>query len=213
MSNYIVVLFKNKKKRKIIKRYLTEKNAIDSFKELVNKNQKILFDKKIENATPVDYHIGLLTNQSSVQNTLYFVDDLGRNHVANLQDKDYVFLKIEKFKIEEKIYDYQKKDKITFEDFINSYCKSNELKNIFSLNNKICIQINEEVYLFSLKEIEESHRFLDMLEKHFYENSRNDAIVVRDVSIAQRKWIYNILVEKGYNKRNLYRQKTTFSKR
>ena len=87
MSNYIVVLFKNKKKRKIIKRYLTEKNAVDSFKELVNKNQKILFDKKIENATPVDYHIGLLTNQSSVQNTLYFVDDLGRNHVANLQDK------------------------------------------------------------------------------------------------------------------------------
>ena len=145
MSNYIVVLFKNKKKRKIIKRYLTEKNAVDSFKELVNKNQKILFDKKIENATPVDYHIGLLTNQSSVQNTLYFVDDLGRNHVANLQDKDYVFLKIEKFKIEEKIYDYQKKDKITFEDFINSYCKSNELKNIFSLNNKICIQINEDV--------------------------------------------------------------------
>ena len=120
MSNYIVVLFKNKKKRKIIKRYLTEKNAVDSFNELVNKNQKILFDKKIENATPVDYHIGLLTNQSSVQNTLYFVDDLGRNHVANLQDKDYVFLKIEKFKIEEKIYDYQKKDKITFRNQVGN---------------------------------------------------------------------------------------------
>ena len=152
MSNYIIVLFKNRKKRKIIKRYSTEKNAMSFFKKLVKQNKEIVFDKKIENATPVNYHIGLLTNQSNVQNTLHFVDDLGRNHVANLQDKDYVFIDIEKYNVEEKIYDYQLKDKISFPEFLKKYCSNNELKNIFSLNNKICIQINETISLFSLKE-------------------------------------------------------------
>lgn len=213
MSNYIIVLFKNRKKRKIIKRYSTEKNAIKYYNKIIKQNSKINFNKRIENATSVQYHIALLTNKSKIQNTLHFVDDLGRNNIANLQDKDYVFLKIDNFNIEEKIYDYQKKDKLTFNEFFSVYCNNTELKNIFSLNNKICIQINEEMFLFSLKEIEESHRFLDILEKYFYENSRNDAIIVKDVSNAQRKWIYSILVDKGYSIKNLYRQKTTFSKR
>jgi hypothetical protein len=213
MSNYIIVLFKNRKKRKIIKCYTTEKNATSFFKKLVKENKEIIFDRKIENATPVNYHIGLLTNQSNVQNTLHFVDDLGRNHVANLQDKDYVFIDIEKYNVEEKIYDYQLKDKISFSEFLKKYCSNNELKNIFSLNNKICIQINETISLFSLKDIDESFRFLNILEKHFYENSRMDAIIVRDVSNAQRKWIYSVLEEMGFDKKNLYRQKTTFSKR
>ena len=81
------------------------------------------------------------------------------------------------------------------------------------INNKICIQIDEDVKLFSLKDIDESYRFLNVVEKYFYENSRFDAIFVRDVSNAQRKWIYSVLEDKGFNKRNLYRQKTTFSKR
>ena len=124
MSKYIIVLFKNKKKRKIIKRYSTEKTAISFFKKLVKENKKIVFDKKIENATHVNYHIGLLTNQSNVQHTLHFVDDLGRNHVANLEDKDYVFIDIQKYNVEEKIYDYQLKDKINFSKFLINYCSN-----------------------------------------------------------------------------------------
>ena len=40
-----------------------------------------------------------------------------------------------------------------------------------------------------------------------------DAIFIKDVSSAQRKWIYNLLGEKGFDKKRLYRLKTTFSKR
>jgi len=213
MSNFIIVLFKNRKKRKIIKRYSTEKKATDFYKVLINKNTKILFDKKVENATPSSFHIALLTNKTNVQDTLYFVDDMGRNNVAKLDNENYVFLKIDNYKLEEKIYDYQSKTKIGFDEFLNTYCKNSELKNIFTLNNKICVQVNEEISIFSTKEIEECHRFLDILEKFFYQNSRNDAIFVRDVSITQRKWVYNVLTEKGHSKRNLYRHKTTFSKR
>jgi len=87
------------------------------------------------------------------------------------------------------------------------------LKNIFVLNNKICVQKDDIFNLFSLKNKEDSDRFLEILENYFRDNGRSDAIFVRDTSSAQRKWIYRILEERGFDKKRLYRLKTTFSKR
>jgi len=81
------------------------------------------------------------------------------------------------------------------------------------LNNKICIQTNDDVNVFSLKDTDESHRFLDVCQNYFYENNRQDGIFVKDVSSAQRKWLYDIMEKKGFDKKRLYRLKTTFSKR
>ena len=213
IQNYVLVLFKNKKKRKIIKRYYTEKNAKKQFDTLIKKNSEIIFEKKIENTDEVVFHLGLLTNKIKTQNTLVLIDDLGRNEIAKLDDKNYVFIDIKNYNIEEKLYDYQKKTKITFNEFIKFYCKNTNLKNIFSINNKICVQEDENIFLFSFKNINESNRFLNLLESFFFNNNRNDSIFVRDVSITQRKWIYDMLEKHGFNKKNLYRQKTTFLKK
>lgn len=213
IQNYVLVLFKNKKKRKIIKRYYTEKNAKKQFDTLIKKNSEIIFEKKIENTDEVVFHLGLLTNKIKTQNTLVLIDDLGRNEIAKLDDKNYVFIDIKNYNIEEKLYDYQKKTKITFNEFIKFYCKNTNLKNIFSINNKVCVQEDENIFLFSFKNINESNRFLNLLELFFFNNNRNDSIFVRDVSITQRKWIYDMLEKHGFNKKNLYRQKTTFLKK
>ena len=202
-DNYLIVLFKNKKRKKIIKRYSTKKNATDSFNRLIKENY-ILFDKVIENATPVNYEIGLLSKDSSFQKSLFITDDMGRNNPVNLEDPEYVFLDIKSYKLEETIFDWQTKLKITLEQLIKKY---------FTLHNKLCIQINEDVSTFSLKNKEESDRLLDALQNAFLELNRADAIFVRDVSNAQRKWLYQILEDKGFDKKRLYRLKTTFSKR
>jgi hypothetical protein len=212
-GNYIIVLFKNKKKKKIIKRFVTEKKARNHFNELIKENDKILFDKKIENATDSEYLIGLVTNQTNVQKTLYYTDDLGRNIVANLENSNYVFLDIKNYKIEEKLFDWQDQKKISLSELEKKYFKTTELKNIFTLNNKLCIQIEEDVSVFSLKDSEESKRLLESLENKFMNENRMDSLFVRDVSTAQRKWLYNVLESKGFDKRRLYRLKTTFSKR
>ena len=68
-------------------------NAKKKFDDII-KNNKIVFEKVIENATPVEYELGLLTNTSNVQKSLFITDDLGRNNPVNLEDPDYVFLKI-----------------------------------------------------------------------------------------------------------------------
>jgi hypothetical protein len=214
VGNFLIVLFKNKKKRKIIKRYSTEVNVKKKFKKILNENSKITFEKIIENATDSSYEIGIITNTTNVQKSLSLRDNLGRNIPVNLDDSDYVFLDIETYRMEEKIYDCQKKERISFQEFIKNYCdKFKELKSIYTLNNKICVQVDADVFIFSLKNQDESKRFLDCCSSYFYENNRSDAFFVYDVSTAQRKWIYKTLEEKGFNKKTLYRLKTTFSKR
>ena len=103
--------------------------------------------------------------------------------------------------------------KITFNEFVKKYCKDKDLKNIFTLNNKICVQKDDELSVFSLKDKNESIRFLDTLQNYFFSSNRSDALFVKDISTTQRKWIYNVLTEKGFDKKRLYRLKTTFSKR
>ena len=211
-KKYIIVLFKNKKKRKIIKGYNTEKRAQKFFNEKIKTND-IKFPMVFENAEKVDYELGLLTNQSKIQKTLYTVDELGRNQVVNIEDPDFIFLDIKKYDLEEKIYDWQTEEKITYDYFYKKYLSPKELKSIFTVHNKIVIQIDEVFSVFSLKNNFDAVRLLDTLQEDFVNSGRMDGIFVKDTSTTQRKWIYGVLVDRGYDKNRLYRKKTTFSKR
>ena len=105
-NNFLVVLFKNRKRKKIIKRFSTEKRAYKYFDSLIGNNQ-VEFEKKVENATEVDYELGLLTSTTNVQKSLFTTDEMGRNNPVNLDNSEYVFLEIKKYKIEETIFDWQ----------------------------------------------------------------------------------------------------------
>lgn len=211
-KKYIIVLFKNKKKRKIIKGFNTEKRAQKFFNEKIKSNS-IKFPMIYENAEKVDYELGFLTNQSKIQKTLYTVDDLGRNNIVNIENPEFIFLDIKKYELEEKLFDWQTEKKITYDQFYKKYLSSKNLKNIFTVHNKIVIQIDEDFSVFSLKNKFDSVRLLDTLQEDFIDTGRMDGIFVRDTSTTQRKWIYSVLVDKGYDINRLYRRKTTFSKR
>lgn len=213
LGKYNIVLFKNNKKKKLIKSYATEKSALKKFNDLLEKNKVILFDKKTENAEKCDFFLSVITNQEKVQKSIVLRDELGRNIPVNLDNPDFVVLDMKPYKMEETIYDWQTKNKISIDVLISKYCKSKELKSIFTINNKLCIQNNETVFAFSLKNKNDSDRLLHVIENVFINSNRNDAIFVRDISTSQRKWVYQLLVDKGFDKNHLYRLKTTFSKR
>ena len=213
MDKYNIILFKNNKKKKLIKKYKDKKKSLLSFNKMINKNKEIKFYKKFENSEECKFYLSLITDQEKVQKSLFLVDELGRNKPINLDSSEYVFIEISEYFIEEKIYDWSKKTKISYECLFKTYLNSTELKNIFTINNKLCIQINEDIKLFSLKNNFDSDRLLNLIELDFFENKRNDGIFSRDISTTHRKWIYNILKEKGFDIKRLYRLKTTFSKR
>lgn len=205
-------MFKNKQKKKIIKAYQTESKARKSFK-LLSENKNILFPVRYENAEKVKYEIGLLTNQEMYQIPLFQMDEIGRNEEVFVESDDYTFLDIKPYEIEEKVYDWKNDSRIDFLSLIKNYCSKRELKNIFTLNNKLVIQVEDDFSLFSLKNPEDSHRLLETIESYFRDNNRKDAIFVRDTSTTQRKWLYDLLESKGFDRSKLYRQNTTYSKR
>ena len=213
MENFIIVLFKNKKKKKIIKGYATEKNALSKYNELIKSNN-IPFKVVFENSERCDYEIGLLTKNEDYQIPLFKTDEVGRNNNVFIEgDSDYTIKRMEDYSIEEMIFDWSLNRRISFDDFISIYCPKKEVKVISKLHNKIVVQNNEIFNLFSLKNEEDSERFLQTLESYFYNLNRNDSIFVRDESTVNRKWMYQLLENNGFDRKRLYRQKTTFSKR
>ena len=207
------MLFKNKKKKKIIKGYQSEKRAICKFKSLIKENINP-FEIKYENAEDVTYELGLLSNQDPYQVPLFQEDELGRNtELFMSSETDYIIKRMVPYTIEEKIHDWSTNSRISFNQLISKYFIKKEMKSVSTLNNKIVIQNNDKFFVFSLKNIDDSHRLLDSIETYFRKNGRNDAIFVKDISTTQRKWMYNLLVKNGFDKKRLYRQTTTFSKR
>jgi len=212
-DNYIVVLFKNKQKKKIIKSFKTEKKAKEFYEKYL-KSSNPIFEMLYENAEEVKFELALMTNQNAYQLLLFKSDEYGRNEKVFVDDDSgFTIISVKPTKIEEKLYDWQKDKRITLEEFLKEYCNKKEFKSIFSLNNKVVVQVDEEFNLFSMKNPADSHRFITILESYFMNNGRKDAMFVRDTSTVQRKWLYNILVENGFDKKKLYKQVTTYSKR
>ena len=58
--NYLVVLFKNKERKKIINKFITYERAEEFYNKLIIESNSVNFKTLIENATPVIYELGLL---------------------------------------------------------------------------------------------------------------------------------------------------------
>ena len=74
------------------------------------------------------------------------------------------------------------------------------------LNNKVVVQEDENYSLFSLKNEDDCSRFLNLVES---KAEKRNFIIVRDFTSPQRKYLYDLLIEKGYDIDFLYRTKTT----
>ncbi len=211
--NYLVVLFKNKKRKKIIKSFVQKNRAESFFDKCVQTSNKVLFDVTVENAKKVNYELAIISSVDEFQLSLFKQDYLGRNIEINLSDSDLKIIKIDRYYIPEKIYDCQKNKRITFEDFWDLYFKTKELKNIFTLNNKLIIQIDESINVFSLKNIDESKRLMSTIQEYMVDSKRADGLFVKDTDTIHRKYLYGLLEKNGFDKKKFYRQSTTFSER
>jgi len=209
MEKYFIVLFKNKKRQKIIKKFITSERAHSFFTKLIKKSENIIFDVSFENGKEVFYEIAILTNEINSITPIYLTDDLGRNIRVKLDESDLSMVVIQRYKKEEKIFDLQSKRKITTHEFINHYLGTKELKMISVLNNKIIVQKDDEFKLFSLKTESESDRFIETLSNEFLKLGRDDCLFIRDTSSPQRKYLLEILQKNGFDKKILYRKSTT----
>ena len=124
-------------------------------------------------------------------------------------EKREIIKRVKKYKEEEKFLEVRKNKKLDSLEFLEKFLNKTGIKMLSKLNNKVILQNDDKVDLFTFKNIKESERFLDCLQNYLFENNKKDCIIVKDVSITQRKYLYEILVNKGFNKKYLFRQSTT----
>jgi hypothetical protein len=210
MENYLIVLFENKVKKKILKKYITFKKAKLFFDSLIQKNSEVIFEKKIVNGKDSNFEVGLVEKSSSQLLPVYMTDEMGRNIKVKLENDDMTLIQVVEFKQEETIYDNQTSKKIDSHFLIKKYLSKDNVKLVSSLNNKVIIQRDDDISIFSLKNEQESYRLLDSLSLYFFKIKRSDCIFVKDVSSAQKKYLYSLLESKGFNKKILYRKFTTY---
>ena len=209
-DNFLIVLFKNKTRKKIIKKFKTSKRALDFFNKILLNSEKVIFNREYENGYPCVFDIAIVEKAEKKLFPHFVTDEYGRNVKIELSDDDYDIVKILKYNVEELIFDNQTNKRISINNFIKKYLNGTGLKMISSLNNKIVVQLDSNIYLFSLKTENDSSRFIDKLSSHFINVKRFDCIFVKDVSTAQRKYLYDLLEEYGFSRKVLYRQSTTF---
>lgn len=209
MKNYVVVLFKNKSSKKILKDFVTYKRAKQYFNTLLESNNQVLFPMKIENGKEIFYEIAIVENSKSKLIPVYLTDELGRNVKVKMEDPEKNIVEISTYRKEEKLYDVNQKKKISVPDFIKKYLRGDGLKMIFSINNKVIVQNDNDFKIFSLKTEIESTRFLDFLTIYFMEKGKKDCLIVKDNSSAQKKYLLKLLSDNGFDKKIFYRKSTT----
>ena len=209
IQNHIIVLFKNKVKKKIIKKFKTLERAEKFYNSLISESNEVIFSKQYENGLDSKYELALLSPKTGNNNSLYIKDEFGRQLKVEVEDDHYQINKINPYYMDEYFVDYGENQKINTNQFIKKYLNPVGLKLVSKLNNKVIVQNDDVFNLFTFKNDNDSSRFIDSLSLHFLNSNRMDCMFVKDYDTMQRKYLYNILTEKGFSKSYLFRHSTT----
>ena len=212
LDNYNIILFKNKVRYKIIKKYKNYKNAEKFYTKLISDNKDIFFEIKTENGSNIDFEVALLEKFSKNILPLFKTDPLGRNIPIKSDVNDLTIIKLDNFKLPEKIFHINSKTKIDFNNFSSKFLKGDELKMISKLNNKIVVQEQDKYNLFSLKTSNDADRFINEIQLFLVSKNKSNCLLIKDTDKTQKKYLYDILSQIGYDKKMLYRKATTHSK-
>jgi hypothetical protein len=210
--DYLIVLFKNKKRKKIINKFKTLERAKLFFNKKIQESNQVYFNKQVENAVHCEFDLGIVSNKDDNFDVYFIKDSLGRQMRVDV-DGDFKILELNPYNVSEKIFDITQNKKISFDDFLKKYLIKKSVKLISRLNNKVVVQDDNLLNLFSFKNENESFRFLEGLNNYMIDNGRMDCIIVSETSKAQKKYLYDTLSKMGVDKKLLYRTTTTFKER
>jgi hypothetical protein len=80
-----------------------------------------------------------------------------------------------------------------------------EISQIFTLNNKLFVQSENNIWLYGNKNLADSERLFELVKEKILKKRKGNFIFVRDITTHQRKLLYNLLESKGFKRRELFR--------
>jgi len=206
-TKYQIVIFNNQSKKRIVATSRIQSNIIKKYNQIIKKSN-VIFPMKYNKKKKCNFEISLVCIGKCKNKALHKRDELGRLLEVTTKNKKYQIIKIQNFEVAEKIYDHRQQKRITVEDFIREYLTTTNIIQLYTLNNKVVVQNNDDFFLFSLKNISDASRLLTIVQSYFRENKKFNCLFSKDLSTAQRKEIYNTLESKGFSRQLLYKHYT-----
>lgn len=205
-GKYFIVLFCNKKRVKILYRCMKRTTITEPWNEFKTQRKppfvKIQGGKRNQEQI---YELALIYPNTRWSTNIWVKDSLGRNYEAKFEDGKYRIKEIIPYWKEELIYDFESKKRIRYHEMIEKIYPIEEIAQIFTLNNKLFVQVENDVKLFANKNIKDSDRLFEIVRDDLLKKKKTNFIFVKDVTTHQRKLLYKLLESKGFKRSELFR--------
>lgn len=205
-GKYFIVLFCNKKRVKVLYRCKRKNTVYQYWHEYkTQKKPRFLKTQNRKRGNEVVYELALIFPNSRWSTKTFVRDSLGRTIEAKFEDENFRIKEIIPYWKEELVYDFQKKTRIRYHEILEQILSISEIGQIFTLNNKLFVQNDDNILLFGNKNIKDSNRLFDLIREDVLKKKKGNFIFIKDISTAQRKILYTLLESKGYKKSELFR--------
>jgi hypothetical protein len=151
------------------------------------------------------FELALIFPNSRWVKSTYVKDSLGRLIEAKMEDEKLRIKEIIPYWKEELIYDFQTKKRIRYHEMLASIMEISEIGQIFTLNNKLFVQVENDIKLYGNKNIMDAERLFGLVREDLLKKKKGNFIFVKDVTTAQRKLLYTLLESKGFKRTELFR--------
>jgi hypothetical protein len=212
-GRYFIVLFCNKKKLRVLYKCQKKNTIYEYWQEL--KTQKRPPFVKLQGGKrkqELIFELGLIFPNNKWSKPTYIRDDLGRTIKAELISIESPSIN-DKFRIkeiipywdEELVYDLENKKRIHYDQMMEVILKVEDVAQIFTLNNKLFLQVEDDIRMFGNKNIADAQRLFEIVRSDLIKKGRGNFIFVRDITTHQRSQLYSLLESKGYKRTELFR--------
>ena len=205
-GKYFIVLFCNKKKIKVLYKCMKRTTITEYWHEFKTQRKpdfvKIQGGKRNQEQI---FELALIFPNTRWSTNIWVKDSLGRNIEAKMEGEKFRIKEIIPYWKEELIYDFQIKKRIRFHEMMEKIFPITEIAQIFTLNNKLFVQVENDVWLYGNKNLNDAERLLEIVRENLTKKKRGNFIFVKDITTHQRKQLYNLLESKGFKRRELFR--------
>jgi hypothetical protein len=151
------------------------------------------------------FELGLIFPNNRWATKTYIKDSLGRNMEAIIENDKFRIKEMIPYWDEELIYDFNSKKRIRYHQMMEYISTISEIAQIFTLNNKLFVQIENDIRLFGNKNINDAERLFEIVKAELIRKKRGNFIFVKDITTQQRKTLYALLESKGFKRSELFR--------
>ena len=206
-GKYFIVLFCNQKRVKILHRSMKRTTAYEYWREF--KTQQVPPFLKQQGGerkkNELVFELALVFPNNRWATATYVRDSLGINIEAKIENDKFRIKEIIPYWQEEQIYDFQIKKRVRYHVMMEQILPITEVAQIFTLNNKLFVQVDDDIKLFGNKNINDANRLFEIVKKDLVKRKKGNFFFVKDITTHQRSLLYKLLESKGFKKEELFR--------